>query len=58
MQFLNIANLTSLRNVAFHWLTSGCMQLASSIMQLAAPGHRRNILGCNCLFDEQMLVVH
>ena len=29
----------SLRNVAFHWLTSEYMQLASEIMQLAAAGH-------------------
>ena len=28
----------SLRNVAFHWLTSEYMQLASSFMQLAAAG--------------------
>ena len=29
-----VANPTSLRNVAFHWLTSEYMQLASGFMQL------------------------
>ena len=33
-----VPNLTSLRNVAFHWLTSEYMQLASDFMQLAAAG--------------------
>ena len=33
-----VANPTSLRNVAFHWLTSKYMQLASGFMQLAAAG--------------------
>ena len=33
-----VANLMSLRNIAFHWLTSEYMQLASDIMQLAATG--------------------
>ena len=32
------ANSTSLRNVAFHWLTSEYMQLASGYTQLAAAG--------------------
>ena len=32
-----VGNPTSLCNVAFHWLTSEYMQLASSFMQLAAP---------------------
>ena len=31
-----VANPTSLRNVAFHWMTSEYMQLASGFMQLAA----------------------
>ena len=31
-----VGNPTSLRNVAFHWLTSEYMQVASSFMQLAA----------------------
>ena len=31
-----VANPTSLRNVAFHWLTSEYKQLASGFMQLAA----------------------
>ena len=33
-----VGNPTSLRNVAFHWLTSEYMQLASGLMQLAAAG--------------------
>ena len=33
-----VANPTSLRNVAFHWLTSEYMQLVSGFMQLAAAG--------------------
>ena len=36
-----VANSTSLRNVAFHWLTSEYMQLASGFMQLAATTYRR-----------------
>ena len=31
-----VANSTSLRNVAFHWLTSEYKQLASGFMQLTA----------------------
>ena len=31
--------LTSLCNVAFHWMTREYMQLASGFMQLAAAGH-------------------
>ena len=31
-----VGNPTSLRNVAFHWLTSEYMQLASGFMQLAS----------------------
>ena len=31
-----VGNPTSLRNVAFHWVTSEYMQLASSFMQMAA----------------------
>ena len=33
-----VGNPTSLRNVAFHWLASVYMQLASGFMQLAAAG--------------------
>ena len=33
-----VENPVSLRNVAFHWLTSEYMQLASGFMQLAAAG--------------------
>ena len=36
-----VANPMSLCNVAFHWLTSEFMQLASGFMQLAAAGRRR-----------------
>ena len=35
-----VGNPTSLRNVAFHWLTSEYMQLASGFMHLAAAGRR------------------
>ena len=44
-------NPTSLRNVAFHWLTNEYMQLASGFMQLAAAGRRRNIVQFYCLFE-------
>ena len=47
-----VANPTSLRNVALHWLTSEYMQLASGFMQLAAAGCRRNIEHFYCLFEE------
>ena len=33
-----VGNPTSLRNAAFHWLTSEYMQLANGFMQLAATG--------------------
>ena len=33
-----VANPTSLRNVAFYWLTNDYMQLASDFMQLASAG--------------------
>ena len=33
-----VGNPTSLRNVAFHWLTSEYMQLANGFMQRAAAG--------------------
>ena len=33
-----VENPTSSRNVAFHWLTSEYMQLASGFMQLVATG--------------------
>ena len=39
-----VANSTSLRNVAFHWLKSEYMQLASVFLQLTAAGRWRNIL--------------
>ena len=44
--------------VAFHWLTSEYMQLASGFMQLAAAVCRRNIVHFNCLFEGKMLIVH
>ena len=47
----------SLRNIAFHWLTSEYMQLASGFMQLAAAVRRRNIVHFNCLFEGKMLIV-
>ena len=53
-----VRNLTSLRNITFHWLTSGYMQLASGFMQLAAAVRRRNIVHFNCLFEGKMLIVH
>ena len=37
-------------NVAFHWLTSG-------FMQLAAAGCRRNMLHSHCHFEGKMLMV-
>ena len=46
-----VANSTSLRNVAFHWLKSKYMQLASGFMQLAAVGRSRNIVHIYCLFE-------
>ena len=55
-----VANPTPLRNVAFHWLTSEYMQLASHFMQLAAAGRRHNKVRVHfhCLFDQKMLIVH
>ena len=52
------ANLTSLSNVAFHWLTSKYMQLASGFMQLAADGRRRNKVHFHCIFEGKILIVH
>ena len=51
----NVVNMTSLRNITFHWLNSEYMQLASGFMQLAATGHRRNIVHFHCLFEGKML---
>ena len=45
-----VANLTSLCNVAFHWLTSEYMQLVNGFMQLTVAGSRRNIVHFHCLF--------
>ena len=60
-----IASSTSLGNVAFHWLSSehmhlasGFIQLASGFMQLAAAGHRRNIVHFHCLLKGKMLIKH
>ena len=53
-----VGNSTSLRNIAFHWLTSEYMQLASSFVQLTAAVRRRNIVHFNCLFEGKMLIVH
>ena len=54
-----VANPTSLRNVAFHWLTSKNMQLTGGFMQMAASGR----IGATkyiftVFFEEQMLIVH
>ena len=54
----SVANPTSLRNVAFLWLTSEYIQLASGFMQLAAAGRKRNIAHFHCLFEGNMLIVH
>ena len=48
----------SLRNLAFQWLKSEYMQLASGFMQLAAAGHigaRKNTFS---IFEGKMLIVH
>ena len=52
------ANSTSLRNIAFHWLTSGFTQLASSLMQLAAAGRRCIIQHFHCCYEGKVLLVH
>ena len=61
MQY-TVANPTSLCNIAFHWLTSEYMQLASGFMQLAAAGrilsYRRNKVQFCCPFEGKMLIVH
>ena len=44
-----VANPTPLSNVAFHWLTSEYMQLASCFMQLAAAAHWPNRVHFHCL---------
>ena len=43
--------LDVIKNVVFHWLTSG-------FMQLAAAGRRLNVLNFYCLFEEKILQVH
>ena len=58
IQQYTVANSTSLRNVAIHWLISGFIQLTSGFMQLAAAERRRNILRFHCLFEGKMLLVH
>ena len=50
-----VANPTSLRSVAFHWLASEYIQLASRFMQLA---YRHNKVLFHCLFEGKMLIVH
>ena len=49
-----VGNPTSLRNVAFHWLTSEYMQLASGFMQLAAAGRKGATSTFYCLFEGKM----
>ena len=41
-------------NIAFHWLTSDYIQLASGFMRLAAAGRRRNIVHFHCLFSNAL----
>ena len=54
-----VENPTSLRNVAFHWLTSEYMQLASGFMQLAAAGRIGAKSTCSLSFwRKKMLIVH
>ena len=54
-----VSNPTPLHNVAFHWLTSEYMQLASGFMQLAAAGRiRPNKVHFHCHFEGKMLIVH
>ena len=53
-----VGNPTSLRNVAFHWLTS---EYAAG-KRFYAAGSRwantRNKVHFHCLFEEKMLIVH
>ena len=49
-----VGNRTSLRNVAFHWLISEYMQLASGFRWT----YRRNKVHFRCLFEGKMLIVH
>ena len=53
-----VGNPKSLRNIAFHWLTSEYMQLASGFMQLAAAGHIGAIKYIFSLFEGEMLIVN
>ena len=53
-----VANSLSLCNIAFHWPTSGFMQLVSGFMQLAAACRRRNRQHFHCLFEGKMFIVH
>ena len=53
-----VENQTSLRNVAFHLLTSENMQLASGFMQLAAAGRICTTKKMFTVFLRKMLIVH
>ena len=53
-----VGNPTSLRNVAFHWLTSEYMQLASCLMQLAAAGRIGATKYIFSVFLRGKLIVH
>ena len=53
-----VGNPTSLRNVAFHWLTSEYMQLASGFMQLALLDVKAQQVHFHRLFEGKMLTVH
>ena len=53
-----VGNPTSFRNVAFHWLTSEYMQLASGLMQLAAAGRLGAKKYIFTVFLMENLIVH
>ena len=53
-----VAHSKLLCNVAFHWLKSEYMQLASGFMQLTAAGRWRNILRFYSHSKRKMLLVH
>ena len=53
-----VGNPTSLRNGAFHWLTSEYMQLASGFMQLAGAGRISAKEFIFTVFFGKNLIVH
>ena len=58
IMWYTVANPTSFRNVAYHWLTSEYMQLASGFMQLASSGRTRNKVYFHCFIEGKLLIVH